>query len=169
MAAGEYVSVSSQADVERVDIARERLELAKRPAEEEAELMSIYEGRGLRPETARQVARELMEHDALDAHMRDELGLSHVNAARPLQAALTSGLTFSIAGAVPIAAAILAPASATTLSVVVATLIALFILGVLGAYAGGASAIRAGVRVLFWGALAMAVTALIGTIFGVAV
>lgn len=169
MAAGEYVSVSSQADVERADIARERKELAERPAEEEAELASIYEGRGLTPETARLVARELTEHDALDAHMRDELGLSEINAARPLQAAFTSALTFSAAGAVPILAAVLAPAAAIVPSVVIVTLIALFLLGVLGAYAGGAPMMHAGFRVLGWGVLAMIVTAAIGKLFGVAV
>lgn len=169
MAAGEYVSVSSQADVERADIARESKELAERPAEEEAELASIYEGRGLTPETARLVARELTEHDALDAHMRDELGLSEINAARPLQAAFTSALTFSAAGAVPILAAVLAPAAAIVPSVVIVTLIALFLLGVLGAYAGGAPMVHAGFRVLGWGVLAMIVTAAIGKLFGVAV
>lgn len=169
MAAGEYVSVSSQSDIERADLARERHELEVNAAAEEAELAAIYESRGLTPQTAAQVARELTAHDALDAHMRDELGLSEIHAANPLQAAFASGVTFTVAGAVPVLAAVLAPQGAVIPVVVAVTLVALFVLGMLGARAGGAPVLRAGLRVLFWGAAAMAVTAGIGKLFGVAV
>lgn len=169
MAAGEYVSVSSQSDIERADLARERHELEVNAEAEEAELAAIYESRGLTPQTAAQVARELTAHDALDAHMRDELGLSEIHAANPLQAAFASGVTFTVAGAVPVLAAVLAPQGAVIPVVVAVTLVALFVLGMLGARAGGAPVLRAGLRVLFWGAAAMAVTAGIGKLFGVAV
>jgi VIT1/CCC1 family predicted Fe2+/Mn2+ transporter len=169
MAAGEYVSVSSQSDVERADIAREKQALLDTPAEEEAELASIYQSRGLSPATAALVARELSEKDALAVHVRDELGLSEIHSANPLQAALASGLTFTLAAAVPLTAAALAPPDATIPVVVVATLICLAGLGALGAQAGGAPKLRATARVLFWGAAAMAVTALIGRLFGVSV
>ena len=167
MAAGEYVSVSSQSDIERADIAREKQALLDTPAEEEAELASIYESRGLSPATAALVARELTEKDALAAHVREELGLSEVHSANPLQAALASGLTFTVAAALPVIAAVLAPAGATIPVVVATTLICLAGLGALGAQAGGAPKLRPTLRVLFWGAAAMAVTALIGRIFGV--
>lgn len=169
MAAGEYVSVSSQADVERSDIARETAALRDMPREEEAELASIWEGRGLSPETAALVARELSELDALAAHVRDELGLSEVHSANPLQAAFASGLTFTVAGAVPMIAAVVAPAERVALAVTATTLIALAILGALGAWAGGASLWRPTFRVVFWGGAAMAVTAAIGKLFGVSV
>ena len=167
MAAGEYVSVSSQSDIERADISREKQALIDTPAEEEAELASIYESRGLSPATAALVARELTEKDALAAHVREELGLSEVHSANPLQAALASGLTFTVAAALPVIAAVLAPAGATIPVVVATTLICLAGLGALGAQAGGAPKLRPTLRVLFWGAAAMAVTALIGRIFGV--
>ena len=169
MAAGEYVSVSSQSDIERADISREKQALIDTPAEEEAELASIYESRGLSPATAALVAREMSEKDALGAHVRDELGLSEVHSANPLQAALASGVTFTIAAALPLIAAVLAPAGTTIPVVVVITLISLAGLGALGGQAGGAPKLRPTARVLFWGAAAMAVTAIIGRLFGVSV
>lgn len=169
MAAGEYVSVSSQSDIERADIERERQALIDTPEAEEAELASIYEARGLSPATAALVARELSECDALGAHVRDELGLSEIHAANPLQAALASGLTFTVAAAVPLVAAVLAPAGQVIPVVVVATLLCLGALGAIGAHAGGAPRLPATLRVLFWGAAAMAITAGVGRVFGVAV
>ncbi|PRD40233.1 UNVERIFIED_CONTAM: pcl1 [Trichonephila clavipes] len=169
MAAGEYVSVSSQSDIERADIARERQALIDTPVAEERELASIFESRGLSRETAALVARELTEKDALGAHVREELGLSEVHAANPLQAALASGLTFSVAAALPLLAAVLAPEGMILQVVVVATLICLAGLGALGAQAGGAPKLPATLRVLFWGAAAMAITAGVGHLFGVAV
>jgi VIT1/CCC1 family predicted Fe2+/Mn2+ transporter len=169
MAAGEYVSVSSQSDVERADITRERQALLDTPEAEERELASIYESRGLSPQTAALVARELTETDALGAHVRDELGLSEVHVANPLQAAFASGLTFTAAAAVPLIAAALAPETRIIPVVVIATLVSLAGLGALGAHAGGAPKLRATARVLFWGAAAMAITAGVGRIFGVSV
>ncbi|MPL74194.1 hypothetical protein SDC9_20004 [bioreactor metagenome] len=169
MAAGEYVSVSSQSDIERADIARETAALRDTPEEEERELASIFESRGLSQATAALVARELTEKDALGAHVREELGLSEVHAANPLQAALASGLTFSVAAAMPLIAAVLAPAGQVIPVVVGATLICLALLGALGARAGGAPMLPATLRVLFWGAAAMAITAGVGRIFGVSV
>lgn len=168
MAAGEYVSVSSQSDIERADILRETQALDDNPHVELAELAAIYEQRGLSPDTALLVASELTEHDALGAHIRDELGLSDVHAANPIQAALTSALTFLLAGAVPMAGAAVAGGQHTILLVWIATLIALATLGAIGARAGGAPMGKAVLRVLFWGSFAMAVTALIGRVFGVA-
>lgn len=169
MAAGEYVSVSSQFDVERADIAREKQALIDTPEAEEAELASIYETRGLTKETAALVARELTEKDALGAHVRDELGLSEVHTANPLQAAIASGLTFTVAAALPLAAAILAPSDKIIPVVVITTLICLAGLGAIGAHVGGAPKPRATARVLFWGAAAMAITAGVGSLFGVSV
>ena len=169
MAAGEYVSVSSQADIERADIKREKRALREDPETELIELAQIYETRGLAPETAMRVAREMTEYDALGAHIRDELGLSDVVAANPLQAAFTSALTFSCAGAIPLLGAWLAPAGAVIPVVLVATLMALAVLGFVGARAGGAPAGRAVLRVVFWGCVAMGVTAAIGKLFGVSV
>ena len=169
MAAGEYVSVSSQSDVERADMARERAALEQTPEVEEEELARIYEGRGLSPETAAQVARELHEHDARGAHMRDELGLSEVHAANPLQAAFASAVTFLAAGAVPLLAAVLAPARQAAVVVTVVTLLALSVLGAIGARAGGAPMMPAVIRVTVWGAVAMAVTSLVGRLVGAAV
>ncbi len=167
--AGGYVSVSSQSDIERADIARETAALRDTPEEEERELASIFESRGLSPATAALVARELTEKDALGAHVREELGLSEVHAANPLQAALASGLTFSVAAAMPLIAAVLAPAGQVIPVVVGATLVCLALLGALGAQAGGAPKLPATLRVLFWGAAAMAITAGVGRIFGVSV
>ena len=169
MAAGEYVSVSSQSDIERADIARERQALMDTPEAEERELASIFESRGLSPSTAALAARELTEKDALGAHVREELGLSEVHAANPLQAAFASGLTFSIAAALPVAAAVLAPPGQIIPTVVITTLFALAALGALGARAGAAPILPAMLRVLFWGAAAMAITAGVGHLFGVSV
>ncbi|MEI7598477.1 MAG: VIT family protein [Aestuariivirga sp.] len=169
MAAGEYVSVSSQSDIEQADIARERQAIIDTPEAEERELVSIFESRGLSPATAALVARELTEKDALGAHVREELGLSEVHTANPLQAAMASGLTFCVAAALPLAAAALAPADYVITTVVVTTLVALAGLGALGAHAGAAPKIPATLRVLFWGAAAMAITAGVGRLFGVSV
>jgi len=167
MAAGEYVSVSSQSDIEQADIARERRAVIDTPEAEERELTSIYQSRGLTPSTAALVARELTEKDALGAHVRDELGLSEVHAANPLQAAFASGLTFSIAAALPVVVAAMAPPGQIIPTVVIVTLIALAGLGALGAHAGAAPKLPATMRVLFWGAAAMAITAGVGYFFGV--
>ncbi|MFN3846637.1 MAG: VIT family protein [Paracoccaceae bacterium] len=169
MAAGEYVSVSSQSDTERADIGREKQALIDTPEAEEAELAAIFQSRGLSVETAALVARELTEKDALTAHVREELGLSEVHTANPLQAAFASGLTFTVAAALPVAAAVLAPEGQIIPVVVVATLICLAGLGALGAHAGGAPKLPATARVLFWGAAAMAITAGVGRLFGVSV
>ncbi len=169
MAAGEYVSVSSQADTEQADLALERRELAtQRPAEEE-ELAAIYVRRGLQPALARTVALQLMAHDALGAHARDELGLSEQLAARPLQAALASAGTFAVGAALPIAAVLLAPPGRLALLVSGVSLICLVALGSLAARTGGASAWRGALRVGFWGALAMAATAGVGALFGTSI
>lgn len=167
MAAGEYVSVSSQSDIEKADIARERQALIDTPDAEKKELASIFESRGLSPSTAALAARELTEKDALGAHVREELGLSEVHTANPLQAAFASGVTFSIAAALPLMAAILAPDGKVIPTVVISTLIALAALGALGAKAGAAPILPATLRVLFWGAAAMAITAGVGHVFGV--
>jgi len=169
MAAGEYVSVSSQSDTERADIAREHAALKESPEEELVELAEIYRERGLSEETALQVARELSTHDALGAHVRDELGLSEALAANPLQAAFASGVTFSVAAAVPLLAAWFAPAGEIIPVVLVVTIAALATLGALGAKAGAAPVLRATVRVVLWGVFAMAVTAGVGWLFGVSV
>ena len=168
MAMGEYVSVSSQSDTERADIARETEALRAMPEEELHELAAIYESRGMTPGTALQAAREVTEHDALAAHVRDEMGLSEVSNANPLQAALASALTFSVAAAVPVLAAVLAPGGAVIAAVLVAVVLALAMLGALGAWAGGAPLGRAVLRVVLGGITALAVTAGIGKLFGVA-
>ncbi len=169
MAAGEYVSVSSQSDTERADIARETKALQELPDAELAELAGIYREKGLSQETALLVAKELTAKDALAAHVRDELGLSEAHAANPLQAAFTSAVTFSIAAAVPLLAAVVAPANSIISVVVVVTLITLAALGALGAKAGAAPVLRATLRVVVWGVFAMAVTAGVGRLFGVSV
>ena len=167
MAAGEYVSVSSQADIERADIHRERRALHADPEIELEELIAIYEARGLAPDTARLVAVELTEHDALGAHLRDELGLSDDRAARPLQAALASGVTFTAAGSLPLLAAVLAPQEQQIRVVLIVTLLALALLGAVGARAGGAPVRRALLRVLCWGSAALAITWGVGVLFGI--
>ncbi len=169
MATGEYVSVSSQSDTERADLARERKELNENVAFEKEELAQIYVKRGLDLPLARQVAEQLMAKDALTAHARDELGISDITAARPVQAAFTSALTFSIGAALPLVAASLSPLRVVVPIVAAASLAFLALLGAIGARAGGANVLRATVRVLFWGALAMALTAGIGKVFGTVV
>lgn len=169
MAAGEYVSVSSQADTEQADLARERHELATEPQAEEDELTNIYVGRGLEPALARTVARQLMAKGALAAHARDELGLTEELAARPLQAALASAATFAVGAAVPILAIVLAPANGLVLAVAAVSLACLAGLGATAAYVGGASIAVGAARVSLWGVVAMIVTALIGRLFGTAV
>ncbi len=169
MAAGEYVSVSSQSDTERADLTRERKELSEDSAAELAELTGIYVKRGLDRELATKVAEQLMSKDALAAHARDELGISEFTTAQPVQAALTSAATFAVGAAMPLLMALVAPAGETVLYVSVASLGFLALLGAVGAKAGGADVITATTRVTFWGALAMAVTAGIGTLSGVAV
>jgi VIT1/CCC1 family predicted Fe2+/Mn2+ transporter len=169
MAAGEYVSVSSQSDTERADTKREKKALEETPEAEFAELVAIYEERGLSKPTAETVARELTEKDALGSHIRDELGLSEVHAANPLQAALASGATFSIAATIPVIAAYISPASAIIPTVLIVTIVALAILGALGAKAGAAPLVPAVFRVVGWGVFAMVVTASIGWLFGVSV
>ncbi len=166
MAAGEYVSVSSQRDTEEADLRLEARELAADPAGELAELAAIYEARGLSPALARQVARELSVSDALAAHARDELGLEEDRRARPLQAAWASAASFSIGAVLPLLAIALSPAGARIWVAVVATLVALAILGEEGARLGGAPRVRATLRVVGWGALAMAVTSGIGALVG---
>jgi VIT1/CCC1 family predicted Fe2+/Mn2+ transporter len=169
MAAGEYVSVSSQSDTERADISRETQALKELPQAELAELAAIYREKGLSEETALVVARELTEHDALGAHVRDELGLSEVHAANPLQAAFTSGVTFSVAAAIPLLAAFAAPTGSIIPVVLVVTVITLAALGALGARAGAAPMLRATFRVVIWGVFAMSLTAGVGWLFGVSV
>ena len=167
MAAGEYVSVSSQADTEHADLERERKELATDPEHEHAELTSIYVGRGLAAELATEVATQLMARDALGAHARDELGISVAMTARPVQAALASASTFATGAALPLLIVMWAPVSTLLLTVAGSSLLFLALLGSLAARAGGASVIMAAARVTFWGALAMAITAGVGAMFGV--
>jgi len=169
MAAGEYVSVSSQADTERADLSREQSELDNQPAFEHEELTRIYEARGVDRKTAENVATQMMSHDALTAHARDELGLSETTAARPLQAAITSALTFTTGAAAPLLVVLFASASMLVPAVAVVSLVCLAALGGLGARAGGAPVWRSVIRVSFWGALAMLVTAGVGHLFGTAV
>jgi VIT1/CCC1 family predicted Fe2+/Mn2+ transporter len=169
MAAGEYVSVSSQTDAERADIARETRELAEAPEAELEELMRIYVGRGLDRDLAERVAVQLTDRDALGAHALDELGISETVAARPIQAALVSALTFALGAMVPLIVVFLSPESQIVTIVAASTILGLAMLGGLGASAGGAGVMRGAARVTFWGALAMAATAAVGSIFGVAV
>ena len=169
MAAGEYVSVSSQSDTERADLARERKELAENVPFEREELAQIYVGRGVDVELARQVADQLMAKDALAAHARDELGISEVSTARPVQAALTSAATFAVGAAMPLLTVLVSPPGALVPIVAIASLAFLALLGAVGAKAGGADVLKAIFRVTFWGALAMGLTAGIGAIFGTVV
>ncbi len=169
MAAGEYVSVSSQADTEKADLARESKELANDEELELEELASIYVGRGLDPALARQVAEQLMAHDALAAHARDELGISESLSARPVQAAIASAATFAVGAAMPLLTVLLAPESILVPVVSGISLVFLAALGVLAARAGGAPVIKSAARVTFWGALAMALTAGVGALFGTVV
>jgi VIT1/CCC1 family predicted Fe2+/Mn2+ transporter len=169
MAAGEYVSVSSQADTEQADLDLERRELASDPVAEEDELTAIYVGRGLEPDLARTVARQLTMKDALAAHARDELGLTAEFAARPLQASLASAATFAIGAGVPVLSIVLAPPAALAIVVSIVSLLCLVALGAVAARAGGASMVRGAARVALWGLLAMAATAGVGELFGTTV
>ena len=169
MAAGEYVSVSSQSDTEQADLARERRELSENIGLEREELADIYVKRGLEPELAKEVAEQLMAKDALGAHARDELGISEVTTARPVQAALTSAATFAAGAAMPLLMVIISPLAYLVPIVTIASLLFLAALGAIGAKAGGADIVRATARVTFWGALAMALTAGIGALVGTAV
>ncbi|MEQ8368993.1 MAG: VIT family protein [Roseicyclus sp.] len=166
MAAGEYVSVSSQADVERADVAREKAELVANPEGELAELVDIYRARGLTEGLARDVARELTEVDALGAHLRDEIGLTDLSPPQPIQAAVVSAFTFAGGAAVPLGVGLIAPLDTLSWWVGAATLVALGVLGALGAKAGGAPRIRAAARVIIWGVVAMTVTSAIGALVG---
>jgi len=169
MAAGEYVSVSSQTDAEQADLARETRELAEMPQAELEELTRIYVDRGLDRDLAEKVATQLTERDALGTHARDELGISETVTARPIQAALVSALTFATGAVVPLIVVLLVPATSIGLWVAVSTIVGLALLGGLGASAGGAGVLRGALRVTLWGALAMAATAAVGALFGVAV
>jgi len=169
MAAGEYVSVSSQSDTENADLARERQELASQDKSERAELAGIYVTRGLEPALARQVADQLMAHDALGAHARDELGISELQRARPVQAAFASAGAFSVGATMPLVIVLLSPANILPLTVPTACLGLLALLGWLAARAGGASTRVGALRVTFWGALAMALTYGVGALFGAVV
>lgn len=166
MAAGEYVSVSSQADTEKADLGRERSELAENEEFELQELAEIYEGRGLDPTLAREVAVQLMAHDALGAHARDELGLTDVHSARPIQAALASAGTFAVGALLPLLVVVFSPESWLIPLVAGTTLVFLALLGGLASWVGGSKVTTGAVRVLFWGALAMAATATVGALFG---
>jgi VIT1/CCC1 family predicted Fe2+/Mn2+ transporter len=168
MAAGEYVSVSSQADTEFADLERERRELAADGESELAELAAIYVTRGLDETLAKQVAVQLTAHDALGAHARDELGISEALSARPVQAALASAGTFAIGAAMPLITAIVSPQRFIVPFVAGSSLVVLAVLGAVSAHAGGANIIKAAARVTFWGALAMALTAAVGALFGIA-
>lgn len=169
MAAGEFVSVSSQADTENADLDRERLELKTDPESELEELVAIYEKRGLDPELARRVAEQLTARDALVTHAREELGIIDLTAARPVQAAFASAATFAIGAAMPLVIALVSPSTLRIPLVFVSSIGFLSLLGALGAYAGGASTGKGAVRVTFWGILAMALTAVVGTLFGASV
>ena len=169
MAAGEYVSVSSQADTEGADLARERRELASDDVAERAELAAIYVDRGLTPLLAMQVAEQLMAKDALAAHARDELGQSDATAARPLQAALASAVTFAVGALLPVVVSAVAPQALLARLVTASALVLLAVLGAVAARVGGAAMWRGGLRVIFWGALAMGVSALVGRLFGATV
>jgi VIT1/CCC1 family predicted Fe2+/Mn2+ transporter len=168
MAAGEYVSVQSQADVETADLAKERRELAEQPESELKELAHIWERRGLDAALAREVALQLTAHDALGSHARDELGITETLRARPLQAALASGAAFSVGSVLPIVAVLLSPAARVQPVTIAVTLVALSASGALAAWAGGAPAMRGAIRVVAWGAAAMVAAALIGRLAGVA-
>jgi VIT1/CCC1 family predicted Fe2+/Mn2+ transporter len=169
MAAGEYVSVSSQADTEQADLTRERLELESQPDLEREELAQLYVKRGVDIDLARRVAEQLMQKDALEAHAREELGISEITTARPIVAALTSALTFAVGAMMPLAMVWLAPANQLVWLVSAASLLFLALLGAIGAKAGGADVMKATIRVTFWGAFAMALTAGIGALVGTAV
>jgi VIT1/CCC1 family predicted Fe2+/Mn2+ transporter len=169
MAAGEYVSVSSQSDTEKADLAREMKELDENRPHEQNELTAIYIKRGLDPELAEQVAIQLMDHDALGAHAFEEMGISEMGTARPIQAALTSAITFAVGALLPLLIVMFAPGIDLVLEVSAASLIFLMLLGIISAYTGGSSLFKGAFRVTFWGALAMGISAGVGSIFGSAV
>jgi vacuolar iron transporter family protein len=166
MAAGEYVSVSSQSDTENADLAREALELKTDIEFERKELADIYIGRGVEPDLARKVAEQMMAKDALGAHAREELGISDITTARPVQAAITSALTFSAGAILPLLVVLIAPLNLITAAVALAAIAFLALLGAIGARAGGANPVKPVIRVVFWGAIALAVTAGVGALFG---
>lgn len=167
MATGEYVSVSSQTDTENADLAREQQELETNPAFELEELAQIYVTRGVSLPVARAVAEQLMAHDALSAHAHDELGISEITTAKPMQAALSSAASFSVGAFLPLIVAIAVPSSMIVIAVIISTMISLAALGVVGAKAGGAHALKPTIRVLFWGALSLGLTTLVGILFGI--
>jgi VIT1/CCC1 family predicted Fe2+/Mn2+ transporter len=169
MAAGEYVSVHSQADIEGADLAQERVELRTDDKGEHRELAAIYVGRGLDPALAKQVAEQLMAHDALEAHARDELGISSTLSARPVQAALASAASFAVGAAMPLLVSAMAPVASLLYLVSGTSLLFLALLGGVAARVGGARVTAGAIRVTFWGALAMAITAGVGALFGTAV
>lgn len=169
MAAGEYVSVSSQTDIEKADIEREKIELQLMPDEELKILAEIYEKRGLKKETALQVAKELTEHDALAAHVRDELGITEMSQANPLQAALASGASFTVGGIFPLLVTLLAPMDYIEYSLYIFTIISLITLGAVSARTGGSSISKAIIRIVIWGTIAMGISSLVGYVFGVSV
>lgn len=169
MAAGEYVSVSSQTDTEKADIEREKIELAEMPQEELQILAQIYERRGLKKETAMQVAIELTEQDALGAHIRDELGINEISQANPIQAALASGASFTVGGLLPMLAVLLAPVKGMEYWLYGSTTLFLILLGATAAKAGGSNVVKAIVRITIWGTIAMGLSALVGYLFGVRV
>jgi len=169
MATGEYISVSSQADTEQADLERERNELAQWPDVELDELQNIYVERGLDADLARRVAEQLTAHDALTAHARDELGITEALSAKPIQAALASAATFSVGAALPLVIAVLAPTGLIIALVSAGSLVSLAVLGAVAAHAGGAGRLRGAIRVTFWSALALALTAGVGRLFGTAV
>ncbi|TYR29949.1 VIT family protein [Mesorhizobium microcysteis] len=168
MAAGEYVSVSSQSDTENADLARERAELRDMPDMELEELAQIYKARGVEYNLAREVAKQMMAHDALGAHARDELGITEVSTARPVQAAMTSAATFAAGAVLPLMAAVVSPPENVVIVVSAISLLSLALLGAIGARAGGAPMLRPVLRVTFWGAAAMALTGFVGAVFGAA-
>lgn len=167
MATGEYVSVSSQTDTENADLAREKQELEKKPAYEMEELAQIYVKRGVTLPVARTVAEQLMAHDALSAHAHDELGISEITTAKPIQAALSSAASFSVGALLPLIVTFAVPSSMILVAVIVSTMMSLAALGIVGAKAGGAHALRPTIRVLFWGALSLGLTTLVGILFGI--
>ncbi|MFT7073546.1 VIT family protein [Patiriisocius sp. Uisw_017] len=167
MAAGEYVSVSSQTDIEKSDLAREQQELINTPGEELIELAKIYEERGLKKETAMEVAKQLTTHNALEAHARDELGIHEMTEAKPLQAALSSGIAFTLGGFLPVLVAFIAPLEYMEYMEYASAIIFLAILGMVSARAGGSKKLNAVLRITFWGTLAMGITALIGHLFNI--
>lgn len=169
MAAGEYVSVSSQTDVEKADIEREKQELEEMPEYELERLTEIYQQRGLKPETALTVAKELTEHDALGAHVRDELGINEISQARPIQAALASGAAFTVGGILPLLVTLFSPLQSMEYLLYGFAIAFLAILGAVAAKAGGSSILKAIARITFWGTIAMGLTALVGYLFGVTV